>query len=110
MIDYILWLCTCTQEVWNRVKQLCKVVAGVSWITREVALYGHLAKHQGNPSPRFDQFASYIRSALWKARNLLLCRHMDLEVVGCVKMALSELQTYYQKSEVEDGEDIAKAT
>ncbi|KYO41294.1 hypothetical protein Y1Q_0006149 [Alligator mississippiensis] len=27
-----------------------------------------------------------------------------------MKMALSELQTYYQKSVVEDGEDTAKAT
>ncbi|KYO32533.1 hypothetical protein Y1Q_0013044 [Alligator mississippiensis] len=36
-------------------------------------------------------------------------RQMDIEVVGCVKMALSKLQTYYQKSVVEDGEDVAKA-
>ncbi|KYO28102.1 hypothetical protein Y1Q_0005096 [Alligator mississippiensis] len=91
-------------------KQLCEAVTSVNRLTREVALYGHLAKHQGNLLPRFNQFVSCVRSALWKARNLLLYRHTDVEVVGCVKMALSELQTYYQTSVVEDGEDATKAT
>ncbi|KYO24307.1 hypothetical protein Y1Q_0004334 [Alligator mississippiensis] len=35
---------------------------------------------------------------------------MDVEVVGCMKMALSELQTYHQKAVAEDGEDTANAT
>ncbi|KYO24304.1 hypothetical protein Y1Q_0004331 [Alligator mississippiensis] len=95
-IKHFLWLCTCTKEVWKRVKQLCEAVTSVSQLTREAALYGQLAKHQGNPPSRFDQFASCNRNALWKARNLLLYRQMDVEVVGCVKMALSELWTHYQ--------------
>ncbi|KYO28092.1 DNA polymerase delta subunit 4 isoform B [Alligator mississippiensis] len=36
------------------VQQLCKAVTGVNGLTREVAPYGHPAKHQGNLSPQFD--------------------------------------------------------
>ncbi|KYO17222.1 hypothetical protein Y1Q_0005145 [Alligator mississippiensis] len=39
-----------------------------------------------------------------------LCLQTDVDVVDCVKMVLSELQTYYQKSVVEEGDDAAKAT
>ncbi|KYO24306.1 hypothetical protein Y1Q_0004333 [Alligator mississippiensis] len=53
------------------------------------------------------KMACLIRNALWKARNLLLYRQMDVEVMGCVKMALSKLRTYHQKAVAEDGEDTA---
>ncbi|KYO36248.1 hypothetical protein Y1Q_0024031 [Alligator mississippiensis] len=109
-IEHLLWLCTCAKEVWKRVQKLGEVVTSVSQLTSETALYGHLTKHQGSPSLRFGQFASCVRSALWKARNLLLYRQTDIEVVGCMKMVLSELQTYYQKSVAKDGEDTANAT
>ncbi|KYO35509.1 hypothetical protein Y1Q_0008070 [Alligator mississippiensis] len=109
-IGYLFRLCTCTKEVWKRVKQLCEAVTFVSWLTSKAAVYGHLTKHQGSLSPHFDLFASCVRSTLWKARNLLLYRQMDIEVVGCVKIALRELQTYYQKSVAEDGEDTSKVT
>ncbi|KYO46800.1 hypothetical protein Y1Q_0014405 [Alligator mississippiensis] len=66
--------------------------------------------HQGRPLACFDLFTSCIRSTLWKARNLLMYKHMDLEVVDCVEMALSKLQTYYQTTVAEDSEDMTKST
>ncbi|KYO48475.1 hypothetical protein Y1Q_0022665 [Alligator mississippiensis] len=59
---------------------------------------------------RFDQFASYIRSTLLRSRNLLIYRHMKLEVADCVKTVLSKLQSYYQKMIGEDGEGMANTT
>ncbi|XP_019394952.1 PREDICTED: paxillin [Crocodylus porosus] len=50
---------------------------------------------------------SCIRRALWKSRKLLMYRHMNLKEVDCVKTALTELQSYYQKSVAEDNALLA---
>ncbi|KYO22055.1 hypothetical protein Y1Q_0000676 [Alligator mississippiensis] len=64
------------------------------------------ALDQTSSTAHFDQFISCFRYALWKARNLLINRHLDLTVEDCIKMGLSEMYWYYRKT----AEDNTKVT
>lgn len=71
-----------------------------------MTLYGHLIKQQGTPLAHLDQFVSYVRSTLWKTGNLLM--YIKLSVKDYVKMGLSKLQMYYQKTVGEDRKEVAR--
>lgn len=72
-------------------------------LSKEAMLYGHLTKKYGTVI-HFDQIVSCFKNALWKTRSLLLCNNVYIMVEYCLRLGLSELQLYFGKTEMEEGE------